>query len=65
MNLKDYSHLTQVFFIGQSYFDNDRTQLYLVFQTIYKTIITFSSPKETISEWEPTDCQMKNLRVLM
>ena len=30
------------FFIGQSYFINDGSHNYLVFQAIYKTIITFS-----------------------
>ena len=39
-------------FTGQSYFNNDRTQLYLKFQPIYKTITTFSLLKVTFSEWE-------------
>ena len=39
-------------FIGQSYFSNDGVQLYLIFQPIYKTITTFSSLKDTFSEWE-------------
>ena len=39
-------------FIGQSYFNNDGVQLYLIFQPIYKTITTFSSLKDTFSEWE-------------
>ena len=29
-------------FIGQSYFNNDATQLYLIFKPSYKTIATFS-----------------------
>ena len=44
--------MTQVFFIGQSYFNNDGSQFYLIFQPIYKTITTFSGLKNTISEWE-------------
>ena len=39
-------------FIGQSYFNNDGVQLYLIFQPIYETITTFSSLKDTFSEWE-------------
>ena len=38
--------------IGQSYFSNDGAELYLKFQPIYKTIITFPGLKNTISEWE-------------
>ena len=37
-------------FIGQSYFNNDGAQLYLIFQPIYETITTFSGLKDTISE---------------
>ena len=29
-------------FVGQSYFNNDGAQFYLIFQPIYKTITTFS-----------------------
>ena len=39
-------------FIGQSYFNNDRAQLYLIFQPICKTISTFSGLPDTISKWE-------------
>ena len=39
-------------FIGQSYFINDGAQLYLIFQSIYKTITTFSGLPDTISQWE-------------
>ena len=39
-------------FIGQSYFNNDGAQLYLIFQTIHKTITTFLGFPNTISEWE-------------
>ena len=38
------------FFIGQNDFNNDGAQLYLIFQPIYKTIITFSGLSHTISE---------------
>ena len=39
-------------FIGERYFNNDESQLYLIFQAIYKTISTFSGLLDTISEWE-------------
>ena len=39
-------------FVGQGYFHNDETQLYLIFQSIYKAITTFSGLPFTISEWE-------------
>ena len=39
-------------FIGQSYFDNDGIQLYLVFQPTYKTITAFSGLTSTTLEWE-------------
>ena len=41
-----------IFFIVQSYFNNDGAQLYLIFQPIYEIITTFSGLKDTISEWE-------------
>ena len=34
------------------HFNNDGAQLYLIFQTIYKTVTTFSGLKGTVSEWE-------------
>ena len=52
-------------FIGQSYFNNDGTQLYLIFQPIYKTISTFSSFPDTISKWESKGCQMKKISLLL
>ena len=54
MYLKNYRHLTQVKFTltGQSYFNNDGVQFYLIFQPIYKTITIISGHKITISEWE-------------
>ena len=39
-------------FIGQSYFNNDGGQLYLIFQPICKTITLFSGLPDTVSEWE-------------
>ena len=41
-------------FIGQSYFNNDEAQPYLIFQPIYKTITKFSGVPDTVSEWEST-----------
>ena len=39
-------------FIGQSYFNIDIAQLYLIFQPTCKTITTFSGLLDTISDWE-------------
>ena len=49
---KKFETFDSSLFIGQSYFNNDGVQLYLIFQPIYKTITTFSSLKDTFSEWE-------------
>ena len=39
-------------FIGQSYFNNDGSQHYLIFQPNYKTFTIFAGLPDTISEWE-------------
>ena len=39
-------------FIGQSYFNNDGSKLYLIFHPIQKTITNFSGFPYKISEWE-------------
>ena len=39
-------------FIGQSYFNNDGEQLYLLFQPVYKTITKFLDVKDTILGWK-------------
>ena len=38
-------------FIGQSYFNNDESLNYLIFQPTYKALTTFSGLTSTISEW--------------
>ena len=38
-------------FIGQIYFNNDRAQLYLIFQPVYKTISIFSNYPGIVSKW--------------
>ena len=38
--------------VGQSYFNNDGAQLYLIFQPIPKIVTTFSGLPDTISQWE-------------
>ena len=38
--------------IGQSYFNNDGSQHYLIFQPTYKTFTIFAGLPDTISEWE-------------
>ena len=50
MNLKKIQTFDSNLFIGQSYFNNDGAQLYLIFQPIKKTISTLSGMPETILE---------------
>ena len=52
MNLKKLQTFHSSLFTSQSYFNNDRAQLYLIFQPLYKTILTISGLPDTISEWE-------------
>ena len=49
-------------FIGQSYFNNDGGQLYLIFQQIYKSITAFSGLKDKISEWESKGLSNENFK---
>ena len=63
--LKKLQIFNSSLFIGQSYFNTDGTQLYLIFQPIYKTITTFYGLKHTISDGNLKDCQMKNLNLLI
>ena len=39
-------------FVGQSYFNNNGSQNYLIFQPIYKTITAFSGLTTTLSVWQ-------------
>ena len=39
-------------FVGKSYLIDDKAQLYLIFQPIYKTITIFSDLPNIVSEWE-------------
>ena len=50
--LKKLQTLDSSLFTDQSYFNNNGAQLYLIFQPTDKTITTFSSLSDTISEWE-------------
>ena len=50
--LKKLQTFDSSLFIGQSYFNNDGAQLYLIFQPIYKNIATFSVLSDIILEWE-------------
>ena len=51
-------------FIGQSYFNNDGSQNYLILQPIFRTITIFSGPTSTISEWESKGLSNKNFKPL-
>ena len=48
MNLKT-TNIQLKSFIGQSYFNNDGEQFYLIFEPISKTITTISGLPDTIS----------------
>ena len=52
MNFKKLQLFDSSLFIGQSYFNNDGAQLYLLFPPIYKPITTFPGLRDTISEWK-------------
>ena len=49
-------------FVGKSYFINDKAQLYLTFQPIYKTITIFSDLPNIVSEWEFKGLSNKKFR---
>ena len=51
-------------FTGQSYFNNDGAQLYLIFQPSYKTITIFSGLPFIISESESKGLSNENLNLL-
>ena len=63
--LKNLQTFGSSLFTGQSYFNNDRAQLYLIFQPIYKTIITFSGLQHTISKWESKGLSHEKLNLLI
>ena len=46
---KNYRNLTEVFFIGQSYFFNDGVQLYLIFQLFYYTLEKLGNTRKVVS----------------
>ena len=66
--IKNESKMFQTFdsslFIDQSYFNNDRDQLYLIFQPICKlhNFLAFQAQSEN---GDLIDCQMKNLNLLI
>ena len=63
--LKKIQTFDSSLFIGQSYFNNDGAQLYLIFQLINKAITTFSDLPDTISEWESKGLSNENLNLLI
>ena len=62
--LKKLKTFDSSLFIGQSYFNDDGSQLYLKFQSIYKTITTFSVLKNIISKFESKGLLNKKFRPL-
>ena len=49
MNLKKIETFDSIYFCGKSHFENDGTQNYLVFQTIYRYSKTVSANDSYIS----------------
>ena len=52
-------------FIGQSYFNHDASQNYLIFQPIYKLLQHFLVLPTKSQNGNLRDCQMKNLSLLI
>ena len=63
-NYKKLQTFDSSLFIGQSYLNNDRGQLYLRFQPIYQTT-TFSGLSNIISECESKGLLNENFRSLL
>ena len=49
-------------FIGQTYFGNDGSQNFSIFQPIYKTLTTLSGLPNTIAEWESKGLSNKKIK---
>ena len=64
MNYKKLQTFDSSLFIGQNYFSNDGGQLFLIFQTIYKTVATFSGLSDTISEWKSKRLSNRKIKPL-
>ena len=64
MNLKNKKHLIQSIFVV-SFFEDDGTQNYLVFQTAYTPFKTVSINDSNILLWKSKDCLMKVLSFLL
>ena len=62
IELKKLQTFESSLLIGQSYFNNDEGQLYLIFQLIYKSITTFCGLKDKISEWESKGLSNENFK---
>ena len=61
--LKKLQTVDSSLFIGQSYFNNDGTQIYLIFQPIYKAI-TISGLSNKIAKWESNGSSNEKFRLL-
>ena len=61
--LKKLQTVDSSLFIGQSYFNNDGTQIYLIFQPIYKAI-TISGLSNKIARWESNGSSNEKFRLL-
>ena len=59
--LKKLQTFDSSLFIGQSYFGNDGSQNFLIFQPIYKTYTTFAGLPNTITELESKRLSNENI----
>ena len=62
--LKTLKKLDVSLFIGQSYFNNDGAQLFLIFQPYFKIITTLSNLPEMISKRESKGLSNENIKPL-
>ena len=61
MNQKKRQTFDSIIFIGPSYFGNDGSQNFLIFQPIYKTLKTFAGLPDTIAEWESKELSKEKI----
>ena len=62
--LKKYKHDSSLF-IGQSYFFNDGSQCFLLFQPTFNTFTMLAGIAETIVEWESKVVSNRNINPLI
>ena len=63
--LKKQQTFDSSLFIGQSHFNNDGANFYVIFQPIYKTITNFMISRTQSQSRNLRDCQMKKWNLLL